>query len=142
MRMSMSFCVIAALTCIPSAAMSASPAATLQARHAAQAAREDSAYRGVSIDRGQRFFLSKHGNDWSCASCHTSDPTRVGKHAVTARRLDPLAPSANPSRFADTAKTEQWFRRNCRDVLDRECTAAEKADVIAWLDSLRSGGAR
>jgi len=40
---------------------------------------------------------------------------------------------ATPSRFTDVAKTDKWFRRNCGDVVGRECTAAEKADVIAFL---------
>lgn len=142
MRMLPFFCALSALMSVPPIAMSATPAATLQARYAAQATREDRAYGGASSERGRRFFQAKHGSDWSCASCHTPDPTATGKHAVTGRRLQPLAPSANPARFADAAKTEKWFRRNCRDVLDRECTAAEKADVIAWLDGLRSGGAR
>jgi hypothetical protein len=25
------------------------------------------------------------------------------------------------------------FRMNCKDVVGRECTAAEKADVLSWL---------
>lgn len=142
MRMLPFFCVLSTLMSVPPVALTATPAATLQAQYAGQASREDRAYRGASSERGRRFFLAKHGSDWSCASCHTPDPTATGKHAVTGRRLQPLAPSANPARFADAAKTEKWFRRNCRDVLDRECTAAEKADVIAWLDGLRPGGAR
>ena len=48
-----------------------------------------------------------------------------------------LAPAFNPERFTDPAKSEKWFRRNCNDVLARECTAAEKADVLAWLISLK-----
>lgn len=142
MRMLPFFCALSTLMSVPPVALTATPAATLQAQYAGQASREDRAYRGTSSERGRRFFLAKHGSDWSCASCHTPDPTATGKHAVTGRRLQPLAPSANPARFADAAKTEKWFRRNCRDVLDRECTAAEKADVIAWLDGLRPGGAR
>ena len=39
--------------------------------------------------------------------------------------------------ISDSAKVEKWFRRNCKDVLARECTAAEKADVLAWLMTLR-----
>jgi hypothetical protein len=45
----------------------------------------------------------------------------------------PLAPAFNPERFTDTAKVDKWFRRNCNDVLKRECTPVEKADVLAWL---------
>ncbi|MGE3163031.1 MAG: DUF1924 domain-containing protein, partial [Burkholderiales bacterium] len=43
------------------------------------------------------------------------------------------SPAANPERFTAEAKTEKWFRRNCNDVLGRACTAAEKADVLAYL---------
>lgn len=48
-----------------------------------------------------------------------------------------LAPRFNPERFTDNAKTEKWFRRNCNDVVGRECSAAEKADVLAWLLTLK-----
>ncbi len=87
--------------------------------------------------RGQQFFTSKHGKDWSCASCHTERPTVEGKHASTGKVIRPMAPAANADRFTDVAKIEKWFRRNCNDVLGRECSAAEKADVIAWLLTLK-----
>lgn len=83
--------------------------------------------------RGQQFFTSKHGKDWSCASCHTSSPTVDGKHASTGKVIAPLAPAFNAERFTDSVKSEKWFRRNCNDVVGRECTASEKADVLAWL---------
>lgn len=83
--------------------------------------------------RGQQFFTSKHGKDWSCSSCHTTSPTVDGKHASTGKVIAPLAPAFNAERFTDSAKSEKWFRRNCNDVLGRECTASEKADVLAWL---------
>ncbi len=87
--------------------------------------------------RGQRFFTSTHGRDWSCASCHGNPPAQTGKHASTGKAIEPLAPAANPRRFTDEAKVEKWFRRNCTDVLGRECSADEKADVRAWLTSLK-----
>lgn len=87
--------------------------------------------------RGQQWFNSKHGQDWSCSSCHTATPTVEGRHASTAKPIAPLAPAFNPERFADAAKTEKWFRRNCNDVLGRECSNAEKADVLAWLLTLK-----
>jgi hypothetical protein len=85
--------------------------------------------------RGQAFFTAKHGKEWSCSSCHTAKPTVEGKHASTGKVIAPLAPAANDKRFTDAAKTEKWFRRNCNDVVGRECTATEKADVLAWLVS-------
>ncbi len=93
---------------------------------------------GAAADpaRGQQFFTQRHGAEWSCASCHTARPVDEGQHASTGKRIAPLAPAANPQRFADAAKTEKWFRRNCKDVLGRSCTPAEKADVLAWLLSV------
>ena len=87
--------------------------------------------------RGEQFFTTKHGKDWSCASCHTASPTVDGKHASTGKLINPMAPAFNPQRFTDTAKTEKWFRRNCNDVVGRECSIAEKADVLAWLLTLK-----
>ena len=93
-------------------------------------------YTGFSAQRGRQFFSSTHGNDWSCASCHTQDPARPGRHAKTGRDIAPLSPVANPQRFTDAAKTDKWFSRNCNDVLGRPCTAQEKGDVLAYLMSL------
>lgn len=87
--------------------------------------------------RGQTFFGSRHGGEWSCASCHGMPPTSAGKHASTGKSIDPLAPAFNPKAFSDAARVEKWLRRNCKDVLARECNAAEKADVLAYLASLK-----
>lgn len=94
-------------------------------------------FSGFSAERGQRFFSEKHGGEWSCTSCHTTNPRQNGRHAVTGKTIAPLAPSANPERFTRADKVEKWFRRNCRDVLARECTLQEKGDVMAWLLSLK-----
>ena len=72
-----------------------------------------------------------------CASCHGTPPTAQGKHASTGKPIAPLAPAFNPKAFTDTAKVDKWFRRNCNDVLSRECTAVEKADVLAYLNALK-----
>ncbi len=87
--------------------------------------------------RGKAFFNSKHGDEWSCSSCHGAPPTATGKHASTGKSIPPLAPAFNAKAFTDSAKVDKWFRRNCKDVLSRECSAAEKADVMAYLNSLR-----
>jgi len=84
-------------------------------------------------DRGRSFFTSRHGGEWSCASCHHDAPLTVGKHAKTGKAIDPIAPVANAAAFTDTARVDKWFRRNCKDVLGRECSAGEKADVLAYL---------
>ncbi|MBI4808445.1 MAG: DUF1924 domain-containing protein [Nitrosomonadales bacterium] len=94
-------------------------------------------FRGFSATRGEQFFKSTHGNDWSCASCHTEDPAGSGKHAKTNKVIKALAPSANAERLTDPAKVEKWFKRNCNDVLGRVCTPQEKGDVIAYLLTTR-----
>ena len=93
-------------------------------------------FSGFSAARGQQFFDSTHGNDWSCSSCHTSNPRQPGRHASTGKEIAPMAPAANPARFTNAAKVNKWFRRNCKDVLGRVCTAQEKGDVLAYLMSL------
>ena len=88
-------------------------------------------------ERGQLLFNSRHGRDWSCASCHGAVPTVPGRHAATGKPIAALAPDFNPERFTDGAKADKWFRRNCNDVVSRECTAAEKADILSWLIKLK-----
>jgi hypothetical protein len=87
--------------------------------------------------RGQAWFVSRHGREWSCSTCHGAMPTATGQHASTGKSIAPLAPGFNAQRFVDPAKAEKWFRRNCNDVLGRECSPAEKADVLSWLLTLR-----
>jgi hypothetical protein len=86
---------------------------------------------------GQAFFSTRQGGEWSCSSCHGAPPTVQGKHASTGKSIAPLAPASNPAAFTDSAKVEKWFRRNCNDVLKRECSAGEKADVLAYLNQLK-----
>lgn len=109
---------------------------SLMARYALQAGGTASA---LSPARGEALYRSEHpgrGGAQSCASCHTADPKQPGQTRV-GKRIEPLAPAANPERFTDVAKVEKWFRRNCMDVLQRECTAQEKGDFIAWLNQIK-----
>lgn len=118
------------LACALTAGAHAATPAELAAGYAAQAGTAPSA------SRGQQFFTTRHGAEWSCASCHGAPPTQQGRHAATGKAIGALAPAFNPQRFTDAAKVEKWFRRNCNDVAGRECSAGEKADVLAWLMSL------
>ena len=107
--------------------------------YAAQARQADPAFAGFSAERGRALYFSeaqREGTAMSCASCHTADPRQAGKTPAR-RRVEPLAPVANPKRLSDAQKVEKWFRRNCDDVFARECTAREKGDFITWLDSLK-----
>lgn len=95
------------------------------------------AKQAASAIRGEKLFISKHGKDWSCATCHNAPPTTDGKHASTDKTISPLAPAFNAKRFTDEAKVNKWFKRNCNDVLSRECTSLEKADTMAYLNTLK-----
>jgi hypothetical protein len=121
------------------AGLLAAGAATAADTSAAQQLERWSAQAGApgNADRGQRLFTTRQGGEWSCSSCHHSPPTTGGKHASTGKPIAPLAPAFNREAFTDTAKVNKWFRRNCKDVLSRECSAAEKADVMAYLLSLK-----
>jgi mono/diheme cytochrome c family protein len=81
----------------------------------------------------QREVPAGNGQPRSCATCHGSDPTRPGKHVRTGKRIAPMAPSVNRERFTDPAKVAKWFTRNCKWTWGRECTAAEQADIKAYL---------
>jgi hypothetical protein len=118
--------VFVAAAAISAAAQAATPAEILAGYRAQVGA-------AAAPARGQQLFNARHGREWSCASCHGAVPAQAGRHAATGKAIEALAPAANPARFSDAAKVEKWFRRNCNDVLGRECTPAEKADVLAWL---------
>ncbi len=129
---------ITAIIVLLGATLSLQPALAADTSAAEQLQRWNTA-AGQSGDaaRGRSFFTSKHGGDWSCASCHGTVPTAAGKHASTGKAIEALAPAFNPKAFTDQAKVDKWFRRNCKDVLSRECSAPEKADVLAFLTSLK-----
>jgi cytochrome c peroxidase len=117
------------------AASAANSPAEQQAQWSVTARSTDAAYT-PSAGRGKSLYernFARNADMPSCAACHTADPRQAGKHAVTGKAILPLSPLANPDRFADAAKTEKWFKRNCNDVAGRECTAAEKADFVEYL---------
>lgn len=91
----------------------------------------------ASTARGEQLFNAKHGKEWSCVSCHETPPNHDTKHIVTGKVIKSLSPNSNPDRFTDQAKVEKWFKRNCNDVLGRECIAQEKADVLSWLITVK-----
>ena len=126
---------IAALALV--SGLSAAGPRELLAGYEAAARQSAAAFAGFSAARGARFFGETHGGEWSCSTCHTASPAAAGRHAKTGKSIAPLAPAANAERFSDAATTEKWFRRNCNDVLGRECTPQEKGDVLTWLLTVR-----
>lgn len=102
----------------------------------AQARAEDPAFSDFSAERGAFFFRDEPGGGKpdipSCTTCHSSSPTSHGE-TRTGKPIEPMAVSLSPDRFTDGEKVAKWFRRNCRNVLGRECTAREKGDFIAFM---------
>lgn len=119
------------------AASAATPDQLLQA-YAVEARKADAGF-APSAARGEAMFRREHAGDkgpMACSTCHTGDPRKEGRTRAH-KAIAPLAPAANAERLTDAAKTEKWFGRNCKDVLARACTPAEKADFAAWLISIR-----
>ena len=136
-RPSFPLLALAALAALSSLPARAVVSEDLLRGYEAVARAQSPAFSGFSSDRGGRLFRTPQGGEWSCASCHGETPTGPGRHAKTAKVIQPLAPAANPQRFTDVAQVEKWFRRNCGDVLKRECTAQEKGDIVTWLATLK-----
>lgn len=107
------------------------------ADHLAAAAKSaDPAFAGFSAERGKQFFQGRHTggkpDSPSCTSCHTADLKQPGRTRA-GKEIAPMAASANPQRYTDIADVEKWLKRNCSDVLGRECTPLEKGDVVTYL---------
>ncbi|MEN9985039.1 MAG: hypothetical protein RI925_541 [Pseudomonadota bacterium] len=104
-----------------------------------QARQANPAFAGFAAERGKALYFresSASGKPMQCATCHSSDPRQPGKTPAF-RPIEPLAPAVTPTRFTDSKKVEKWFRRNCDDVLKRECTAQEKGDFISWIVTVK-----
>lgn len=122
----------------PSSSFGATPDEILK-QYEAQAKKADKGFTGFSVENGKKFFAAentnKKGEKVSCTTCHTQDPKAQGKTRA-GKPIGAMAPSVNKERFSDMAKVEKWFKRNCKDVYDRECTIQEKGDFVAYMKSL------
>lgn len=111
----------------------------LMAEYAA-AAKKAGSYKEFTAEAGKAFYnlenKNKKGEMTSCATCHTTDPTKPGK-TTAGKAIEPVAVSANPARFTNKAKVEKWFKRNCGDVFQRACTPQEKGDFIAYMKAAK-----
>lgn len=131
--------VAAGLFCLTGQAFADSARDAILADLAAQAKQADAAFADFSEDRGAAFFrATQPGGDRktaACTACHTDDPKKPGQNAKTGKPIDPMAVSVNPARFTVKDDVEKWFRRNCKEVLGRECTPLEKGDFITFMAS-------
>ena len=103
--------LIAATVLLAAPALADTPESLMRG-YAGQARTTSASYAGPSPAAGRRLF-HQQPRDWSCATCHTDQPTTKGRHAITGKVIGPLSPGANPERFRDAAKVEKWFKRNC-----------------------------
>jgi cytochrome c553 len=96
------------------------------------------AFSGFSSARGnllhKQVFAGGKADTPACTSCHGSDARGAGRNPA-GKAIDPMALSASPSRYTDPAKVEKWFKRNCNEVLGRECTPLEKGDWLSFMAS-------
>lgn len=124
------------VTVVPLAMMLATPVLAgpredLLAKYAAAAKSS-----GFSAARGQTLhtqnFAGGKPDTPACTSCHGKDPHGAGR-TTTGKSIDAVAVSATPTRYTDPAKVEKWFKRNCNEVLGRECTPQEKGDWLTYV---------
>jgi len=101
-------------------------------QYAQQGASTPSAQRGQDMWQ-QTFAGSGEFSERSCASCHTNDLSRAGKHVKTGKAIKPMSPLVNAERLSDDRKVEKWLLRNCKWTLGRECSPQEKADFLAYI---------
>ena len=98
----------------------------------------NAAASGFSAERGKALhtqnFASGKANTPACTSCHGKD-TRAAGRTLVGKQIEPMALSVSPSRYTDPAKVEKWFKRNCTEVLGRECSAQEKGDWLSFMFS-------
>jgi cytochrome b len=131
--------VVALLLGLPGRARAAATptavATTLLQEWQEAARREQPGFTGFVAEEGRKLYtktFTATPETPSCQSCHTPDPRREGL-TPAGKVVDPLAPVANKARFTDRKETEKWFKRNCKQVIGRECTAAEKGHFVTWL---------
>ena len=106
--------------------------------YAAQVRAENPGFTAFSAARGEKLYSTafRQGkpDTPACTSCHGKEPRTAGQ-TLTGKAIEPMALSVSPGRYADPAKVEKWFKRNCVEVLGRECTALEKGDWLAFVGS-------
>lgn len=106
-----------------------------------EAKKKDKSFMGFSAIRGHELYHKKEtrgGKEKSCATCHTDDPMKQGKHPETGKALAGMAPAYYPKRFSNPhEKINVAFKRNCQNVFGRDCTVIEKGDILTYLLSVQ-----
>ena len=126
----------ASLTLMFSGAGIAGPREDQLAQYAKAVKAANPAFSGFSAERGKTLhtqnFSGGKPDTPACTTCHGKD-TRAGGRTPAGKAIEPMALSVAPSRYTDAAKVEKWFKRNCNEVLGRECSAQEKGDWLTFM---------
>ena len=105
-------------------------------QYASAAKAADPKFAGFSAERGKTLhtqaFTGGKPDTPSCTSCHGKDTRAAGRNP-SGKTIEAMAVSATPARYTDPAKVEKWFKRNCNEVLGRECNAREKGDWLTFM---------
>ena len=136
MRTILFTCLLTALT--GSTIAAAAPRDDILGQYATAAKAASPAFSGFSAKRGETLHLSNFTSGKpdtpSCTTCHGDSPRSVGR-TPAGKSIEAVAVSVSPARYTDPAKVEKWFRRNCTEVLGRECTPLEKGDWLTYVIS-------
>ena len=128
----------ASLALVISSTGSAGPREEQLDKYASVARAANPAFAGFSAARGKALhtqaFAGGKPDTPACTSCHGHDTRGPGRNPA-GKTIEAMALSASPSRYTDSAKVEKWFKRNCNDVLGRECTPLEKGDWLTFMIS-------
>lgn len=129
---------MAAIAMILATPVSAGPRDDLLAHYATAAKSVTPGFSGFSAARGKtlhaQVFAGGKADTPACASCHGKDPRSAGS-TPAGKAIKAMAISLTPDRYNDPAKVEKWFKRNCNEVIGRECSAQEKGDWLAYMVS-------
>ena len=119
-----------------SGAANAGPREDQLSQYASAAKAADPAFAGFSAERGKTLHTQAFGGGKpdtpSCTSCHGKDTRTAGRNP-SGKTIEAMAVSATPARYTDPAKVEKWFKRNCNEVLGRECTVKERGDWLTFM---------
>lgn len=128
--------LLAALALLAAGPARASPREVLLEGFATQARAADPGFAGFSAARGETLFRTEFAQGKAetpaCTACHTESPLKAGETRA-GKPIEPMAVSATPERYTDPKEVAKWFRRNCKSVLGRECTALEKGDFLTFM---------
>ena len=137
MRQKLTLTLLAAgLALAMSGASSAGPREDQLATYASAAKLANPTFTRFAAERGQTLhtqaFASGKADTPACTTCHGKEPRAAGR-TPAGKAIEPMALSASPNRYTDPAKVEKWFKRNCNEVLGRDCSAQEKGDWLSFM---------